>query len=336
MSILSAGAIATLTTLVFTPALTQTPVSGSVTPVVASTSSLKTADEAAISSIIQSVAALADRGDFETLESLFADEVQVDYTSLFGGEVETYIPESLMTIWASVLPGFDQTYHAISNIRIDVDEDEATATADGIANHYLNEDYWQVTGQYRYRLMRQTDGWQITQITFELIDEKGDRTLLELARTRARTTPVAYLQRQQTEQVVRDFLTSLEVKDMDAFAAVWAEDAVQDMPYAPEGFPRRVEGRDNLIEHYSDWPTVSGAANFTDELVFYPMQNPSMVFAEWRGVVEIIPTGRVYEQRYGGLFHVVNGEIMLFREYFDPIVFTYAFGLDEGSKFGNN
>ena len=57
-----------------------------------------------------------------------------------------------------------------------------------------------------------------------------------------------------------------------------------------------------------------------------------MVFAEFRGTVEIIPTGRTYEQTYGGLFHVENGKIRLFREYYDPAAFKYAFGLDEGGK----
>ncbi|MEL6327734.1 MAG: hypothetical protein AAFQ61_12625, partial [Cyanobacteria bacterium J06626_23] len=64
------------------------------------------------------------------------------------------------------------------------------------------------------------------------------------------------------------------------------------------------------------------------ELVFYPMQDPTMVFAEWRGTVEVIPTGRLYEQRYSGLFKVVDGRIQLFREYYDPIVFAEAFGLN--------
>ncbi|WP_255414065.1 nuclear transport factor 2 family protein [Pleurocapsa sp. CCALA 161] len=125
-----------------------------------------------------------------------------------------------------------------------------------------------------------------------------------------------------------DFLTSLEDKDMDKFASVWAEDAVQDMPFSPEGFPKRVEGKANLIKHYAAWPETSGKANFIDELVFYPMQDATMVFAEWRGNVEIITTGRNYNQRYGGLFHVVDGKIELFREYYDPIVFKDAFGLD--------
>jgi len=301
----------------------------------AQTASIQTADEAAIATLVNSVATLADQGDFETLESLYADSVQIDYTSLFGGDIQTHTPESLMTAWASLLPGFDQTYHAISNIQVDVAGDRATSTADVTASHYLGDDYWQVSGQYEYQLIRHPNRWKIETMAFELSDQQGDRTLLEQAAAEAADNPSSYLQRQQTEQAVRDFLTSLETKDMEAFAAVWAENAVQDMPYAPEGFPRRVEGRDNLIQHYGGWPEVSGTANFTNELVFYPMEDPTMVFAEWHGVVEIIPTGRVYDQRYGGLFQVVDGKIVLFREYFNPTVFVEAFGLDKGGELGN-
>lgn len=301
----------------------------------AQTASIQTAEEAAIATLVNSVATLADQGDFETLESLYADSVQVDYTSLFGGDIQTHTPASLMTAWASLLPGFAQTYHAISNIQVDVESDRATATADVTASHYLGDDYWQVSGQYEYQFVRQPNGWKVEAMTFKPSDEQGDRALLEQAAAEAAKNPSSYLQRQQTEQAVRTFLTSLEAKDMEAFASVWAEDAVQDMPYAPEGFPRRVESRDNLIQHYEAWPEVSGEANFTDELVFYPMADPTMVFAEWHGVVEIIPTGRIYDQRYGGLFRVVNGKIVLFREYFNPIVFVEAFGLNEGGEFGN-
>ena len=74
---------------------------------------------------------------------------------------------------------------------------------------------------------------------------------------------------------------------------------------------------------------MSGDADFTSQLVFYPMTDPEMVFAEWKGDVDIIPTGRKYKQNYGGLFHVEDGKITLFREYYDPAPFVYAFGLDE-------
>lgn len=335
MKSLFIGTLALIAATTPIAAIAQSPPLPQYSPQIASAISTQGADEAAIATLINSVATLADNGDFETLESLYANEIQIDYTSLFGGEVQTFTPEGLMTAWASVLPGFDQTHHAISNIQIQIDGDRATATADFTAVHYLNRDYWEVSGQYLYQFVRQPDRWAVEAMTLQLSDEVGDRTLLERAAAQATENPASYIQRQQTEQAVRDFLTSLETKDMNAFANVWAENAVQDMPYAPEGFPRRVEGRDNLIQHYAEWPQVSGAANFTDELVFYPMEDPTMVFAEWQGRVEIIPTGRIYEQRYGGVFQVEDNQIVLFREYFNPIVFVEAFGLEVGEESGN-
>ena len=311
-----------------------------------SNSFFKTPDEAAIDTIVESVANLADRGNFESLEQLYAEEVEVDYTSAFGGEVELKSPTGLMTQWASSLPGFDRTRHEISNIETQVKGNQATAIADVTANHYLNEMFWQIEGSYEYGLVKEDGQWKIDKMTFIAESEKGSRDIINKAVEQATINPSNYIQRQQTKQAVTDFLTALEAKDMDKLAEVWAEDAVQDMPFSPEGclgarslascadagshrFPKRVEGRANLIQHYAAWPEISGRANFTDNLVFYPMQDSTMVFAEWRGDVEIIPTGRNYNQRYGGLFHVVDGKIELFREYYDPIVFQYAFGLNE-------
>ncbi len=290
---------------------------------------ITTPDEAAIQTLVESVANLADRENFESLEKLYAEEVEVDYTSAFGGEVELKSPQALMTQWASSLPGFDRTRHEISNIETVVTGNEATATADVTANHYLNEMFWQIAGSYEYGLVKEDGQWTINQMTFLAESEQGSRDIINQAVEQANLNPSPYIQRQQTKQAVIDFLESLEDKDMDKFASVWAEDAVQDMPFSPDGFPKRVEGKANLIQHYAAWPETSGKANFTDELVFYPMQDSTMVFAEWRGNVEIIPTGRNYNQRYGGLFHVVDGKIELFREYYDPIVFQDAFGLDE-------
>ena len=292
-------------------------------------SNISTPDEVAIHTIVESVANLADTENFESLEQLYAQEVEVDYTLAFGGEVELKSPQGLMTQWANTLPGFDHTRHEISNIETEVKGNTATATADVTANHYLNEKFWQIEGSYEYGLVKEDGQWAIDKMTFLAKSERGSRDLIQEAVEQAKVNPSTYIQRQQTKQAVIDFLKSLEDKDMDKFASVWAEDAVQDMPFSPEGFPKRVEGKTNLIEHYAAWPEISGQANFTDKLIFYPMQDATMVFAEWRGDVEIIPTGRQYKQRYGGLFHVVDGKIELFREYYDPIVFKYAFGLDE-------
>ena len=53
-----------------------------------------------------------------------------------------------MAEWASVLPGFDQTRHAISNIRVKLFGISATATANVVAFHWMGEETWQVSGIY--------------------------------------------------------------------------------------------------------------------------------------------------------------------------------------------
>lgn len=292
-------------------------------------------DRAAIATLVESVATLADTGNFESLERLFADEVRVDYTSAFGGKPQLHSPQGLMTAWAGLLPGFERTRHTISGVRVVLGPgpDEAKATARVSAEHFLGGRRWLVRGDYAYTLARAPEGWRVAALTFRLAGEEGTREVLAQAAKAAAERPAPYLLRQRTRQAVLTFLGALEDKDMERLAGVWTEDSVQDMPFSPQGFPKRVAGRENLIRHYAAWPKVSGKADFTSGLVFHPMQDPERVFAEWRGQVEITTTGRLYDQRYGGLFHVVGGRIALFREYYDPIVFMKAFGLDEGGSF---
>ncbi|MBX3076404.1 nuclear transport factor 2 family protein [Candidatus Obscuribacterales bacterium] len=286
---------------------------------------------ALIENLIESVANLADNRNFESLESCFADEVRVDYTSAFGGEPELKQKQALMSAWASLLPGFDVTRHRLSNISVKLlDATHSTAIADVIADHHIGGQQWQVKGTYDYVIDKvDSERWVVRGMTFHLTGEAGSRDVLSRAMSAASTKPVSYLQRLQTMQVVREFLKSLEDKDMEKFASVWADDAVQEMPYSPQNFPKRIEGKANLVAHYSAWPENSGKASFTKELVFYPTLDPEVVFVEYHGVCEIKTTGRIYDQRYGGLFRAVNGKIKLFREYFDPNVFSHAFSLDE-------
>ena len=272
---------------------------------------------------------LADRHEFEALEELYADEFLLDYSSLSGEPAEIKSPRALMTAWANVLPGFDRTRHALSDVAASVEGDHATATANVEAGHWVDGAYWQVGGHYDYQLERQADTWKITSMTFTLEDETGSRDVFGPAIEAATANPTPYIQRQQTRQTVIDFLTGLETKDMDKVNSVWADDAVQDMPYVPDGWDHQVIGKEALVAHYAGWPETSGKASFTETLIFYPMQDPQTVYVEFKGEVEIVPTGRTYRQTYGGLFHVENRKITLYREYFDPRAFERAFGRAE-------
>lgn len=302
-------------------------------PAPAAAAQVQAADAAAVEIVIQSVATLADRRDFDALAQLYGDEVRLDYTSLSGGQPEIVSGTELMNRWAGVLPGFDRTRHAISDTKVAIDGDHARATAHVVADHWLGAAHWQVSGDYAYELARHDRDWQIVAHRFTVTGEEGSRDIFGPASEAAKAHPVAWTERQQARKAVLDFLTGLEDKDMARVNGVWAEDGVQEMPYAPKNFPRRVAGKEALIRQYATWPQNSGKARFTDGVVFYPTRDPSIVITEYHGVSEIVPTKRTYDQRYIGVFHVENGKITLFREYFDPNVFSFAFGLEEGGDF---
>lgn len=232
-------------------------------------------DQAAITTVVQSVGTLADRHDFDALAMLYADEVRLDYTSLAGGEPEVVSGTEITNRWAGVLPGFDRTHHAVSDVKVTVHGGYARATAHVVADHWLGAMHWQVRGDYAYELARQDRDWRITAHRFTVTGEDGSRDIFGPATEAAKAHPVAWTQRQQARTVVLDFLTGLETKDMARVNGVWAEDAVQDMPYAPDGFPKRVVGKPALIRQYAAWPQNSGKARFTDGIVFYPTRDPA-------------------------------------------------------------
>lgn len=130
------------------------------------------------------------------------------------------------------------------------------------------------------------------------------------------------------------FLDLLSTKDMDAWADLWADEAVQDMPFAPAGFPARVEGRDALVAHYASLPDATGRMVFLDR-ADHAMLDPNVVLMEYRGEIEILPAGRDYNNIYAGLFVFdAEGRITLFREFFDPTVLTAAWDGAPGDGFG--
>ncbi|KZL05382.1 putative PhzA/B-like protein [Pseudovibrio axinellae] len=289
----------------------------------------KAKDVAAITSVIEGMANCFDRGDYESLAHLYSDHFEIDYSSIFGGSVLKKTREQQLACWAEFLPGFDLVRHSLSDFKIRIEEGVANASCSVLGQFYLGEKVWEVTGHYQLRLHKRSNHWRVFQHSFFLHSENGNGDLLQIAKSRAKSHPPGFVKRRRAQAAVIKFLKALENKDMEALASVWADKAIKDMPYSPDGFPDVIEGKANLIEHYSSWPENAGEADFTSHLRFYPMVSPEWVFAEFNGEVEILTTGREYNQIYGGLFHVPDGKIQYFREYFNPELFKFAYALDD-------
>ncbi len=272
-----------------------------------------TDDRAKIVETTTLMAVLADRRAWDELTAIFADEVRVDYTSLNGGEPSVVSAPELITVWSEALGRLAATQHLVINHLATIDGDSAVATASFQATHVAAppaSGRWVLGGDYRWEMARFGGGWRISGVTMTLRWEAGDRSILHPTTDGAAT-------------VAQRFLERLGAMDVDGALDCFAEDAVQELPFAPEGFPRRLDGIDALRRQYGGLPNAYRSMAFPVDAV-RAMADPEWLLLEYRGAIELVVGGR-YDNRYAGLFHVVDGRIRLFREYFDPIVLARAF-----------
>ena len=152
-------------------------------------------DEGKIRSNINSFSTMADQGAFEYLGRLFAPAITVDYTSLFGGEAQQTSNLDLMKQWSQFLPGFDATFHDLSNVVVSIAGDKATVTADITASHWLGKDgFWAVSGSYDFKLIKTNGDWLISSMKINAEKELGSRDVL------ARVAELAKANHQQHQQ----------------------------------------------------------------------------------------------------------------------------------------
>lgn len=122
---------------------------------------------------------------FDAIKPLFADNVAVDYTSLWGGEPQILTSDELMAGWKAIVPGFDATWHEISDIKVSVRGTTATATSGVDGRHWLGERVWRPIGRYDFALEKLGGRWRVTRMTLTVTEEQGDRALVDKARARA-------------------------------------------------------------------------------------------------------------------------------------------------------
>ena len=142
-----------------------------------------------ISRSITDIAAGADRHDWARVRAAFAEEVTVDYTSLWGGAPATQASDDLVAGWSAFLPGFDATHHMVTNHSVSkLADGVATAEADFTATHRIDDKLWTLGGRYSYQLKQSGQRWVVTSLTMTSLWETGDRGLVAIAGERAKTS----------------------------------------------------------------------------------------------------------------------------------------------------
>lgn len=123
--------------------------------------------------------------------------------------------------------------------------------------------------------------------------------------------------------VIREGLKGLA--DGEDFFDLLAEDVVFEYVISVPGYPRRVEGRQNIIDLYSDYESYMTVRS-ADSLRIYRDPAASVVVLEYEVHGESAQTGRPYNNRFVSIVTIKNSKVTWWRDYLDPVAVFDAAG----------
>jgi uncharacterized protein len=129
--------------------------------------------------------------------------------------------------------------------------------------------------------------------------------------------------------VYRHSLNLLLGKDMDGWTALCDDDVVIEFPFAPAGFPPRLEGKPAVAEYMRGYPDHIDLREIP-QLEIHQTLDPDTIIAEWRGTGRMVDTDLPYDMPYVAVVTVKNGRMTHYRDYWNPLAIP---GSQDDAKF---
>ncbi|MFF3066919.1 nuclear transport factor 2 family protein [Kitasatospora sp. NPDC057936] len=127
-------------------------------------------------------------------------------------------------------------------------------------------------------------------------------------------------------ELYRHGLRLLLDKDIDAWVGLWAEDGVMEFPFAPPGWPRRLEGKEAVADYMRGYPDHIDLRGFPD-LRIHETADPETIVVEMRAVGRVVQGGGPFEMTYIAIVTVRDGRLAVYRDYWNPLALRQP-GLD--------
>jgi ketosteroid isomerase-like protein len=116
----------------------------------------------------------------------------------------------------------------------------------------------------------------------------------------------------------RHSLRLLLDKNIPAWVDLWAEDGLMEFPFAPGGWPQRLEGREAIADYMRHYPDHIDLHDFPD-LRIHQTTDPQTIVVEMRGVGRLVETGAPFDMTYIAVVTVRDGRITSYRDYWNPL-----------------
>ena len=124
-------------------------------------------------------------------------------------------------------------------------------------------------------------------------------------------------------RIIRKGLEGLA--DGEDYFDLLADDVVFEYVISVPGYPRRVEGRQNIVElyrGYGDYMDLRSA----DNLRVHRDAETSVVVLEYEVHGTSVQTGRPYDNRFVSVVTINDGKVTHWRDYLDPVAVFDASG----------
>ncbi|MEU0075060.1 nuclear transport factor 2 family protein [Streptomyces sp. NPDC006332] len=121
----------------------------------------------------------------------------------------------------------------------------------------------------------------------------------------------------------RHSLRLLLDKDITGWVGLWAEDGVMEFPFAPEGWPRRLEGKGAVAAYMDGYPDHIDLHDFPD-LRIHQTTDPRTIVVEMRGVGRLVETDGPFDMTYIAVVTAQDGRITSYRDYWNPLAVLAA------------
>ncbi|WP_329037984.1 nuclear transport factor 2 family protein [Streptomyces sp. NBC_01725] len=107
-------------------------------------------------------------------------------------------------------------------------------------------------------------------------------------------------------------------KDIPAWVDLWDDDGVFEFPFAPEGRPKRLEGKAAVGDYMRGYPDFIDLHDFPSVEIHRTTAAETIV-VEMRGVGRLVKTGGPFDMTYIAVVTFRNGLITHYRDYWNPL-----------------
>ncbi|MDT0484700.1 MULTISPECIES: nuclear transport factor 2 family protein [Streptomyces] len=108
-------------------------------------------------------------------------------------------------------------------------------------------------------------------------------------------------------------------KDIAAWMDLWDDNGVFEFPFAPDAWPKRLEGKAAIADYMRGYPDHIDLHDFP-YVEIHQTTVAQTIVVEMRAVGRLVETGSPYDMTYIAVVTVEDGRITRYRDYWNPLV----------------